>query len=257
MQNFWQTKIISGSTDPFFILAPMEDVTDIVFRGIVRRYNSSEYVLVKTGIVLDQKVNPEILFTEFTNCDGMCSAGQSRVIHRLKYDKSERPIIAQIWGRTPQNYYETAKLCLELGFDGIDINMGCPEKNVIRQGCCSALINNKELAAEIIEAVKKGTENKIPVSVKTRIGFKLIQTEEWYDFLLSLDLDAITVHGRTVAQDELPANWDEIKKVVDMNRERVLDKVKQCWIEGILGKVKTNLNINVICMTEKYNDSKP
>ena len=234
MQNCWQNQIYTKSRFPFFILAPMEDVTDIVFRGIVRKYNSAEYVFAKTGIILEQNVNPEILFTEFTNCDGICSVGQSRVIHRLKYDKTERPIIAQIWGRTPQNYYETAKLCLELGFDGIDINMGCPEKNVIKQGCCSALINNKELAKEIVEAVKKGVDGKIPVSVKTRIGFKLIQTEEWYNFLLGLDLDAITVHGRTVAQDELPANWAEIKKVVDLNKIKVLEKVKEGWINEIM-----------------------
>jgi tRNA-dihydrouridine synthase len=234
MQNIWQKQIDLGLDEPFFILAPMEDVTDIVFRGIIRKYNSAEYVECKLGIVLDQKINPEILFTEFTNCDGMCSVGQSRVIHRLKYDPNERPIIAQIWGKTPQNYYETAKLCLELGFDGIDINMGCPEKNVIKQGSCSALINNQELAKEIIEAVKKGTQNKIPVSVKTRIGFKLIQTEEWYKFLLDQNLDAITVHGRTVAQDELPANWNEVKKVVEINKQRVLDKIKAEWVGSIL-----------------------
>lgn len=234
MKNFWQKQINLDSEEPFFILAPMEDVTDIVFRGIIRKYNSAEYVKSRLGIVLYQKINPEILFTEFTNCDGMCSVGQSRVIHRLKYDPNERPIIAQIWGKTPQNYYETAKLCLELGFDGIDINMGCPEKNVIKQGCCSALINNKELAKEIIDSVKKGTEGKIPVSVKTRIGFKLIQTENWFNFLLDQDLDAITVHGRTVAQDEVPANWDEIAKVVVLNKKNTLDKVKNSWINEIM-----------------------
>jgi tRNA-dihydrouridine synthase len=234
MKNCWQNQINRGSKQPFFILAPMEDVTDIVFRGIIRKYNSAEYVAKKLGIVLSDEINPEILFTEFTNCDGMCSVGQSKVIHRLKYDPNERPIIAQIWGRTPQNYYETAKLCLELGFDGIDINMGCPEKNVIKQGACSALINNQELAKEIIKSVKKGTQDKIPVSIKTRIGFKLIQTENWFNFLLDQNLDAITVHGRTVAQDELPANWNEIKRVVEMNKSKVLEKVKENWINQIM-----------------------
>ncbi len=231
MNNFSQN--LYSNNQPFFILAPMEDVTDIVFRGIIRKYNSAKYVYSKLGINLNIRTNPELLFTEFTNCDGICSVGQGRVIHRLKYDPGERPIIAQIWGRTPQNYYETTKLCLELGFDGIDINMGCPEKNVIKQGCCSALINNKELAKEIIDAVKKATGGKIPVSVKTRIGFKLIQTQEWFDFLLDQDLDAITVHGRTVAHDELAANWTEITKVVDMNRKRVLEKVKKNWLDEI------------------------
>jgi tRNA-dihydrouridine synthase len=239
--NFWHSQRNQNSftgvvSDPFFILAPMEDVTCVVFRGIVRKYNSPEYIESKTGLSLPTKVNPEVLFTEFTNCDGMCSVGQSRVIHRLKYDKNERPIVAQIWGKTPQNYYETAKLCLELGFDGIDINMGCPEKSVIKQGSCSALINNPELAKEIIDAVKRGVDGKIPVSVKTRIGFKLIQTQQWYSFLLEQDLSAITVHGRTVAQDELPANWQEIAKVVEMNKKKILNRFVSVWCNTIIKK---------------------
>jgi tRNA-dihydrouridine synthase len=214
MKNFWQDlKAQSRATgNPFFILAPMEDVTDVVFRSMVR------------------KANVGMLFTEFTNCDGICSVGQSRVIHRLKYDPSERPIVAQIWGKTPKNYEETSRLCLELGFDGVDINMGCPEKSVIKQGACSALINNKPLAKEIIEACKRGTCGQIPISVKTRIGFNKIQTEEWISFLLQQDIQALTVHGRTVAGSDEPANWAEIKKSVEI---RGLKEVKMNWIKQI------------------------
>ena len=222
MINFWRNLVT-----PFFILAPMEDVTDTVFRNIIRKANGGK---------------PQVLFTEFTNCDGICSVGQSRVIHRLKYNpQTESPIVAQIWGHTPQNYFETARLCLELGFDGIDINMGCPEKNVIKIGCCSALINNQPLASEIIQAVQKGSSGKIPVSVKTRIGFKNIQTEQWLGFLMTQNLQAITVHGRTVAGDTLPADWTEIAKVVTMRnayieaqkQERIAE-LKQRWIEEIV-----------------------
>lgn len=215
MKNFWK-----DLPRPFFILAPMEDVTDIVFRGIVRKANNGM---------------PQVLFTEFTNCDGICSIGQPRVIHRLKYDPSERPIVAQIWGKTPLNYEETSRLCLELGFDGIDINMGCPEKSVIKQGACSALINNQPLAKEIIEACKRGTSGQIPISVKTRIGFKKIQTDEWIGFLLRQDIQALTVHGRTVAGSDEPANWNEIKKCIHIRDSIEFERRKQNWIEQIEG----------------------
>jgi tRNA-dihydrouridine synthase len=220
MTNFWTTL-----PSPFFVLAPMEDVTDVVFRKIVRDTNLG---------------SPQVLFTEFTNCDGICSVGQSKVIHRLKYDPvRERPIVAQIWGKTPKNYEETARLCLKLGFDGIDINMGCPEKSVVKQGACSALINNKPLASEIIEATKVGTNGQIPVSVKTRIGFGNIVTEDWSGFLLDQNIEALTVHGRTVSGDHLEANWSEIQKVVkirDKNlhnskKHDIISKLKQKWLD--------------------------
>jgi tRNA-dihydrouridine synthase len=217
MNNFWTQ--YTKPNQPFFILAPMEDVTDVVFRQVVKKANQGQ---------------PEILFTEFTNCDGICSVGQSRVIHRLRYNPAtERPIVAQIWGKTPENYRQTAKLCLELGFDGIDINMGCPEKSVIKQGSCSALINNQPLAKEIIEATQAGSESKLPISVKTRVGFRKVQTEEWFGFLLEQNLQAITIHGRTVSGSNDPANWEEITKVVNLKKARQqkqLEAIKTNWI---------------------------
>jgi nifR3 family TIM-barrel protein len=221
---------------PISVLAPMEDVTDIAFRQVIQ----------KCG-------RPDLFFTEFTNCEGIQSEGRSKVIHRLKYEKAEKPIIAQVWGLTPQNYYETAKLILKLGFDGIDINMGCPVKKVVKQGACSALIKNPELAKEIIEATKEGVKNKIPVSVKTRIGFEKINTVDWVGFLLSeCRFDALTIHGRTVKEEsKVPCHWEEIAKAVEirdklksptliigngdiMSSTEGLDKCKEFRLDGFM-----------------------
>ena len=208
MINFW-----NDLQPGFMVLAPMEDVTDTVFRCIVASCGQKESIYL--GLKGKEAGQPDVYFTEFTNCDGIMSVGQSRVIHRLKYTEDERPLVAQIWGKTVQNYYETAKLICDLGFDGVDINMGCPEKNVIKQGACSALIKNQPLAKEIIDAVKKGVDGKIPVSVKTRIGFDTLDTISWTTFLLDQDIQALTLHGRTVKElSEAPVHWDEIAKVV-------------------------------------------
>lgn len=181
------------------VLAPMEDVTDTVFRRVV----------LETGGI------PDLMFTEFTNVEGVQSRGREHVIHRLKYIEEERPLIAQIWGITPEDYYNTAKYILELGYDGIDINMGCPVKKIIKKGACSALIKNPALAKEIVLAVKEGVSEKIPTSIKTRIGFNSINTEEWITFLLKeCQPEALTVHGRTVKEmSSVPNHWEEIAKI--------------------------------------------
>lgn len=181
---------------PFFVLAPMEGATDTVFRQIVLSC-----------------AKPDAVFTEFTNVEGLLSKGGESVGRRLLFEQNEKPIIAQIWGLNPDAYEAVAKKCTEMGFDGIDINMGCPEKTVVRHGCCSALIENPEHAAKIINAVKKGAPG-LPISVKTRIGFKTIQTEKWISFLLQQNLDAITVHFRTQKEMSLvPPHWEEAEKV--------------------------------------------
>ncbi len=208
MNNFWKSL-----EKPFFILAPMEDVTDTVFRRVI----------MYAG-------RPDVFFTEFTNCEGAQSVGQARIIHRLKFDESERPIVAQIWGITPEDYYKTTKMIVELGFDGVDINMGCPVKNVIRQGACSALIKNPNLAKEIILAVKEATKSTIPMSIKTRIGFSNISTKQWCRFLLNeCKPDALTIHGRTAKEEsKVECHWDEIGKVV-----QIRDEMKsECLIIG-------------------------
>lgn len=175
----------------------MDDVTDSVFRQIVADVGK-----------------PHVFFTEFTNTDGMCSPGRSRVEKRLQFTEKERPLIAQIWGTNPDHYKQTTEIVREMGFDGVDINMGCPEKSIVKRGSCAALIKNPELASNIIKAVQSEAGD-MPVSVKTRIGFNDIITEEWTAFLLEHELDALTIHGRTAKEEsKVPAHWDEIGKVV-------------------------------------------
>lgn len=180
----------------------MDDVTDLVFRQIVA-----------------ENSRPDVFFTEFTNCDGLCSPGRDRLLPRLEFTPIQRPIVAQIWGTNPETFRQSAELIQKLGFDGIDLNMGCPEHNVIRQGACSALINNPELARTLIQATKEGAPN-LPVSVKTRLGLRQIETERWITFLLEQDLAAITLHGRTAKEmSKVPPHWDEIAKAVSLRNQ--------------------------------------
>lgn len=192
MRNFW-----NQIARPIKALAPMEDVTDTVFRRIVAECG-----------------RPDVFFTEFTNTDGMCSEGREAVIHRLQFTEGERPIVAQIWGNNPEHYERAARDLREMGFDGIDINMGCPVRKIVKNGACSALIENKPLAKELVLAAKEGAGD-LPVSVKTRLGFRKLETEEWSEFLLGLDPAVLTIHGRTAKEmSDYPAKWEEIEKVV-------------------------------------------
>src|SRR5450755_4655517 len=160
---------------PIFILAPMEDVTDTVLRQVIARCGK-----------------PAVFFTE-----------------------AERPLVAQIWGTQPENFFKAAKQLIEMGFDGIDLNMGCPASGVAQKGACSGLINNRPLAKEIIDATKAGAEGYIPVSIKTRLGFRAIDFE-WIAFVLAQKPAVLTVHARTVAEmSKVPAHWDQLKTVVD------------------------------------------
>jgi tRNA-dihydrouridine synthase len=187
---------------PFSVLAPMEEVTDTVFRRIVQSAGA-----------------PDLFVTEFTSTDGLCTAGRSRVIGRLRFVPSEKPLIAQIWGNDPERYRRIASELREMGFDGVDINMGCPVKKVVARGSCSGLIRNPALAAELIEAAKEGAGD-LPVSVKTRIGISRSEAERWLGFLLSRGLAALTVHGRTVAQQsEGAADWGVVALAVRLRNE--------------------------------------
>src|SRR5574337_1915624 len=186
---------------PFLVLAPMDDVTDTVFRQIVALC-----------------APPDLYFTEFVNVDGLQSPGREKLLPKLQYTKNERPIIAQLWGLNPDNYYQTTKEIVKLGYDGVDINMGCPVKKVVKTGACAALINNRELAAQIIEATKEAARStssgqagkSLPVSVKTRVGFTTTDLS-WLEFLLSKKLDLLSIHGRTAKQlSNFPADWDLI-----------------------------------------------
>ena len=229
--NFWQSLPKS-----FLVLAPMDDVTDTVFRQIVARIAA-----------------PDVFFTEFTNADGYCSPGKAMVGRKLKFAPIELkiPLVAQIWGSNPDNYYTMAQDLAQQGFSGIDINMGCPVREVVRHGCCSALINDHSRAAAIIEATKAGAGD-LPVSVKTRIGFATITTEDWASFLLGFDLAALTLHGRTAREmSKVPAHWDEIAKAVKLrdqlapdtliigngdvsSRSEASERVRETGVDGVM-----------------------
>ena len=195
--NIW--KQLKSSKQPFYVLAPMDDVTDTVFRQIVAKHAPAD-----------------LMMTEFANADGYCSPGKQAISSRLKYEPIEGPVIAQIWGINPKNYLTMAKDIKAMGFAGIDINMGCPVKDMIKKGACSAMIQNPSLAAEVIAATKEGAGG-LPVSVKTRIGFDDIDTENWIGFLLEQKLDALIVHGRTRKEmSKVPAHWEEVAKSVQL-----------------------------------------
>lgn len=197
--NFWQSK------KPIFALAPMDNVTDFVFRELVAK-----------------NARADVMFTEFTNVEGLMSKGAKKLEPRLYFSENQRPIVAQIWGMNTENYFEVGKLIKKLGFDGVDINFGCPDRTVVARGACSGMINTPKLAGEIIDAVRSGVGD-LPISVKTRLGVAKIQTEEWIGFLLDLKLDAITIHGRTARQmSKGEANWEEIAKAVKMRDEKKL-----------------------------------
>ena len=197
MTNFWQKL-----PKPFTVLAPMENVTDFVFREIVAT-----------------TCPPDVLFTEFTNVEGLLSPGRKNLISKFKFSQNQRPIVAQIWGTKPESFYKVAKMVREMGFDGVDINMGCPDKTVLKNGSGAALCNNPKLAGEIIEATKKGAK-EIPISVKTRLGVREVKTEEWITFLLEQKIDSLTIHGRTAHQmSEGLADWEEIGKAVTIRNK--------------------------------------
>ena len=186
------------------ILAPMADVTDIAFRTMIAKYS-------RMG---ERGGGPQALYTEFVAADGLCNEeGRKKLMHMLAYEKEKRPIVAQIFSADPEKMECAARLCLELGFDGVDINMGCPEHNIVKQGAGSALIQTPQKAQEIIAATKRGVEGKIPVSVKTRIGWTSDEVETWIPTILETDVAAIILHGRTRKEmSKVPARWDRIAR---------------------------------------------
>lgn len=184
---------------PIIVLAPMADVTDAAFRRIIVKYGK-----------------PDALWTEFVSCDGLCSEGKSALMKALQFTSAERPIVAQFFGSKPDNFYRCAELAQELGFDGIDINMGCPDRNVEKQKAGAALMQNQKLAQKIIKETMRGAGD-LPVSVKTRLGYNTDILETWMPQLLETGLSAITMHARTRKEMSLvPARWERIKRAVEI-----------------------------------------
>jgi len=206
MSGFWKS-----NSGPVFSLAPMEDVTDTVFRETVM-------TMMAPGSL-------HFMMTEFSSVEGLNHpVGRQRVAERLVVNASERKLlkelnvklVAQIWGLNPEIYHNVTKwITDEYDFDGIDINMGCPVRKVIKNGACSALINQPERAAEIIHAVKSATH--LPVSVKTRTGISRHETDRWIPFLLEQKPAALTLHGRTQKmQSEGLADWNQMGLAIDL-----------------------------------------
>ena len=197
-KNFWQKL-----PQPFFCLAPMAKVTDPAFRRIITKYGKAD-----------------VLWTEFVSADGLCHPkGRERLLSLLQFSKLERPIVAQIFGAKPEKIKEATKIICKLGFDGVDINLGCPDRSVEKQGAGAALMKNPKLAREIIRAAKKGGGG-LPVSVKTRIGYNKNEIETWIRELLSEDLAALTVHLRTRKEmSDVPAHWEHMKRIIEIRNE--------------------------------------
>lgn len=197
MPNFWPKL-----KKPFLVLAPMENVTDYVFREVI------------AGIA-----KPDVFFTEFTSTDGLFSKGRDIVIRKLQFSRIQRPIVAQIWGKEPENFFKASQLVKELKFDGIDINMGCPDRGIVKNGAGAGLVGNYGLTGEIIDAVKKGAGN-LAVSVKTRLGQENIITDKWIKFLLEQGIDALTIHGRTARQmSKGEASWETVGNAVKIKNK--------------------------------------
>ncbi len=203
MDSFWDSL-----PKPFFVLAPLANVTDAAFRRLIAKYS-------KPG-------GPQVMWTEFVSADGLALAneeGKRKLMCDLLYSEAERPIVAQFFTATPEHMEKAAALAQELGFDGVDINMGCPDKTIEKQGAGAKLILNPELAVELIAAAKRGAPN-LPVSVKTRLGYNKDILEEWLPKLLAAEPAALTLHARTRKEmSKVAAHWDRVKRAVEIRNE--------------------------------------
>ena len=230
-KNFWEK--LAEAKKPFFALAPMADVTDIAQRQMLVKYGK-----------------PDVLYTEFVSCDGFLNKeGRKVLIKGLRFFENEHPIVAQFFSARPENFFECAKLAREMGFDGFEINMGCPDKSVVDQGAGAALMKNPKLARKIIHAAKEGAGD-MPVSVKTRIGFNKNEIETWLPELLAEKPAIITIHGRTKKEmSDVQAHWDVIARALEIakgsgvlimgngdveNLEDGIKKAKESGVDGIM-----------------------
>jgi nifR3 family TIM-barrel protein len=208
-------KLKQDKQRPLFVLAPMADVTDVAFRTVI-----------------GEAASPDMYWTEFVSADGLIRAteiGKYKLKKDLLFDRDkQRPIIVQLFSSTYQYMYEATKLCIELGFDGVDINMGCPDKSIEKQKCGAAMIKNPELAVEVIKACRDarrdfcigGDDAHFSVSVKTRVGYNAVELDTWIPLLLEQEIDLITIHARTRKEmSKVEANWDHVNTVVNMRDE--------------------------------------
>mgnify|MGYP001171389645 FL=1 len=222
-RNFWREL-----PRPFFILAPMEDVTDVVFRHVIAK-----------------AARPDVFYTEFTNTVSYCHPeGNQSVRGRLLFTEDEQPIVGHIWGDEPEYFRKTSIGLAEMGFSGVDINMGCPAPNVAPKGKGAGLIRRPDVASEVIQAAKAGG---LPVSVKTRLGYTYIdEWKEWLAHLLKQDIDHLAIHLRTKKEmSKVPAHWELIPEIKQLRDEIAPDTL--LTINGDIPDRKTGLEL-----AEKY-----
>ena len=205
MKNFWQTL-----PRPVFALAPMADVSDPAFRRIIAKYS-------KSADVGRPQIVPFVMWTEFVSADGLALApeeGRQKLLKDLEYSEAERPIVAQFFTGKPENMEKAAELAHELGFDGVDINMGCPDRSIEKQGAGAAHMKDPARAQDVIYAALQGAQG-LPVSVKTRLGYNKDELDTWLPKLLETKLSAITIHARTRKEmSKVPARWERIRDAV-------------------------------------------
>jgi len=193
--NIWQEL-----PRPFLVLAPMEGVTDIIFRQVIAHAG-----------------RPDLFFTEFTNVSSYASEkGRANALERLEIAPSDKPIVAQIWGKNPEHFAVIAGALASLGFSGIDLNFGCPDKHVNKAGGGAAMIQNPDLAIKCFQDTVKSTN--LPVSIKTRLGWsKPEEYQEWLPTLLKLHPAALTIHLRTKKEmSKVPAHYELIPEIVKL-----------------------------------------
>lgn len=187
---------------PFFVLAPMANVTDFAFREMIAKYGK-----------------PDVMWTEFVSADGLVSNGKEKLLIDIKFSNKQRPIVAQLFSGHPKAMLESAKLVKDMKFDGLDINMGCPDRSVEKQGGGAAHIKDWDNTKKIIEYAKNGAGG-LPVSVKTRLGYNKIDIDGWVRFLLEMKLPALTVHLRTRKEmSAVPAHWELMPEIVRLRNE--------------------------------------
>ncbi len=185
---------------PIMAMAPMANVTDAAFRLLFLKYGK-----------------PDVFWTEFVSVEGLLSAGREELLMDFWHSPLEKPIVAQIFGSKPEQFEKGALMAKELGFDGIDINMGCPDKSIEKSGAGANLIKNPKLAREIIAACKKAG---LPVSVKTRIGYHQNEIETWLSEILAEGVAALTVHLRTRDEmSDVPAHWELAPQIVEIRNK--------------------------------------
>lgn len=208
--SFFHTLKKQNHDRPLFVLAPMADVTDIAFRTVIQEAGGCD-----------------VFWTEFVSADGLVRAteiGKYKLKKDLLFSKQQHPIVAQLFSSTPEHMYAATRLCLEMGFDGVDINMGCPDQSIEKQKCGAAMMKYPDLARGVIKAAKDAAtidgEQKMAISVKTRVGYNAVEIDTWIPVLLDAEVDVITIHARTRKDmSKVPANWEYVKRVVRLRDE--------------------------------------